>query len=421
MDEVDGMGGNEDRGGVQELIRLIKASAVPIICICNDRQHTKIRSLANHCFDLRLRRPQKGTIARRAMDVARREGLALDGNAADLLVESVGNDIRQVLNCLQMWRRNSSTVSYMDMKSRIWQVEKDSILRMTAFDGVRSILDPKDQTLFQRQDSFFLDYSLVPLLVQQNYVDSIQSCHEMGDKSTRMSAASEALSDCDLIDSMLRRDQNWSLLPFQAVMTVRVGTHTRGGLGFPKFPEWLGKNSTGNKRRRLLGDLAMHLSSAVSGGQEAVRLNYAPVLRRRLVSPLLQKGAEGVQETIAMLDEYGMSREDLFETLPELQLPGYGEDLDKIDSKTKSAFTRKYNQGVHRSQAIAGAAQAGTGKKRKVSTAPEDLVDGDEAGEEEPEEDNDVSQFVAKKKGKGAAKSKKAGGEAKPRTKKKKA
>jgi replication factor C subunit 1 len=53
MDEVDGMSGNEDRGGVQELIALIKSSRIPIICICNDRNHQKIRSLSNYCFDLR--------------------------------------------------------------------------------------------------------------------------------------------------------------------------------------------------------------------------------------------------------------------------------------------------------------------------------------------------------------------------------
>ena len=48
MDEVDGMSGNEDGGGIGELIALIKSSLVPIICIFNDRQHSKIRSLANH-------------------------------------------------------------------------------------------------------------------------------------------------------------------------------------------------------------------------------------------------------------------------------------------------------------------------------------------------------------------------------------
>lgn len=42
MDEVDGMGGS-DRGGIQELILLIKKSKVPIMAICNDRQHQKIR------------------------------------------------------------------------------------------------------------------------------------------------------------------------------------------------------------------------------------------------------------------------------------------------------------------------------------------------------------------------------------------
>ena len=31
MDEVDGMAGNEDRGGVAELINLIKATKVPML------------------------------------------------------------------------------------------------------------------------------------------------------------------------------------------------------------------------------------------------------------------------------------------------------------------------------------------------------------------------------------------------------
>lgn len=35
MDEVDGMSGG-DRGGMQELIALIKSTRVPIICIAND-------------------------------------------------------------------------------------------------------------------------------------------------------------------------------------------------------------------------------------------------------------------------------------------------------------------------------------------------------------------------------------------------
>lgn len=73
MDEVDGMSGG-DRGGMQELYSLIKAtkvwkriqllerlfpdwkSQVPIICICNDRSSPKVKTLANYCIDLRFRR-----------------------------------------------------------------------------------------------------------------------------------------------------------------------------------------------------------------------------------------------------------------------------------------------------------------------------------------------------------------------------
>jgi len=72
MDEVDGMSGNADRAGVffsfifhnylffflLFLIIIFKRTRVPIICICNDCQSRKIRSLANYCFDLRFQRPR---------------------------------------------------------------------------------------------------------------------------------------------------------------------------------------------------------------------------------------------------------------------------------------------------------------------------------------------------------------------------
>lgn len=55
LDEIDGMSGG-DRGGVAEIIKYIKKTKVPIICICNDRMSPKVRSLANHCLDLKFRR-----------------------------------------------------------------------------------------------------------------------------------------------------------------------------------------------------------------------------------------------------------------------------------------------------------------------------------------------------------------------------
>lgn len=56
MDEVDGMSAG-DRGGVADLIQTIHSTKVPIIAICNDKYHQKLKSLRNHCMELEFRWP----------------------------------------------------------------------------------------------------------------------------------------------------------------------------------------------------------------------------------------------------------------------------------------------------------------------------------------------------------------------------
>ena len=51
-------------------------------------------------------------------------------------------------------------------------------------------------------------------------------------------------------------------------------------------------------------------------------------------------------------------------------------------AQTKTAFTRKYNTGSHKSQALG--AEQGVGKKRKKA-----FVAGNEFGEDEEESDDD--------------------------------
>ena len=108
----------------------------------------------------------KITIRKRMMDIARKEGMNIEDNAMDTLIESVGNDIRQVLNALQMISRSKSKVSirYSDMKERIKTISKDSILRMTPFTGVQEVFNRK-KPFNRRYESFFVDYSLIPLMV----------------------------------------------------------------------------------------------------------------------------------------------------------------------------------------------------------------------------------------------------------------
>ncbi|EYB95115.1 hypothetical protein Y032_0163g3461 [Ancylostoma ceylanicum] len=92
MDEVDGMSGTEDRAGVAELIQIIKDTKIPIICICNDRQHPKIRSLANHCFDVRFPKPRVEQIRARLMSIACQEKVKISKEELDQMIEMSGKN-----------------------------------------------------------------------------------------------------------------------------------------------------------------------------------------------------------------------------------------------------------------------------------------------------------------------------------------
>jgi replication factor C subunit 1 len=274
MDEVDGMGGS-DRGGISELIKIIKISKIPIICICNDRQSPKVRGLANNCYDLRVKRPTKGQIASRLVSVAGLEGLEVDLNAAEMLVEQSGNDIRQALNTLQMWASSGNGgMTYSAAKQGLSRIEKDKVLRQSPFDACLTILNggKNGQSSWdERYNSFFIDYSLVPLLVQQNYVDSAKSGifrdPQLDDvkKMELLSGAADACSDLDMIGSMIRgQDQHWELLPAQAVLSLKVGHKITGFQAFPSFPAWLGKYSSTTKKNRLTKEIVHHTALSIS-------------------------------------------------------------------------------------------------------------------------------------------------------------
>jgi replication factor C subunit 1 len=115
MDEVDGMSAG-DRGGSAALIQIIKSSKIPIICICNERSSPKIRSLANHCLDLRVRRPTAQQVENRISAIAKLEGLSVESNVVSELVQTTGADIRQILNILSTYRLTSNRMTYDDSK-----------------------------------------------------------------------------------------------------------------------------------------------------------------------------------------------------------------------------------------------------------------------------------------------------------------
>lgn len=403
MDEVDGMSAG-DRGGVADLIKTIAKSKIPIIAICNDKYSQKLRSLRNHCMMLDFKKPMVQQIAKRMMEIAAKEGLAINQSTMEALVQSAnGGDIRLILGQLQMVRLRARSLTYDQVKSGGAGTAKD--LEMSPFEAARRLLDSdacSGLSLADQIELVFQDADLVPLLVQENYLNHRPRI--AANDSARMACiakAAEGFSAGDVANRSVRQYQNWALMPFAAAMgTVNPATYCRGaretfGLypteqNFPRFTMWLGNNSSQGKQKRLLGELHTRMlsSEAVECDRTAVRLSYLPVLRTALTKPLVEKGKEGIPEVLELMKDYCISREDYdfitSVTSFKTKAPWGADPYKPIETAVKTAFTRAFN-AQHLMPKTGFAMEEGKKKKGKGKGSAA------AAGDEEDDEENGLN------------------------------
>uniref|UniRef100_A0A8D3DLY4 Replication factor C subunit 1 n=1 Tax=Scophthalmus maximus TaxID=52904 RepID=A0A8D3DLY4_SCOMX len=393
MDEVDGMAGNEDRGGIQEMIGLIRSSKIPIICMCNDRNHQKIRSLANYCFDLRFQRPRVEQIKGAMMSLAFKEGIKIPPPALNEIILASNQDVRQVIHNLSMWSAKDKVMTYDQCKSDAASARKD--MKLGPFDVCRKVFvsgeDTSHMSLIDKSDLFFHDYSLAPLFVQENYLH-VRPAAAGGDLKSHLvllSKTADSISDGDLVDRQIRSRQNWSLLPTQAIYaSVLPGELMRGYMSqFPTFPSWLGKNSSTSKHSRIVQELASHMSLKTLSSRQAVNLDYLHYLRQALLSPLQRLGAEGASQAVQLLDNYHLIKEDVDSIMEISVWGGQADPYSKLDSKVKAAFTRAYNKEVHLTpyslQTVKKGRRGGAGGESEQGG--EDVDNGQQESEDEGE------------------------------------
>ncbi|XP_060066245.1 replication factor C subunit 1-like [Ylistrum balloti] len=353
MDEVDGMAGNEDRGGLQELVSLIKGSRIPVICMCNDRNHQKMRTLSNYCFDLRFQRPRVEQIKAAMMSIAFKEGLKIPPPALNEIILAANHDVRQVIHNMSMWTAGNKSLTYEQAKEDSSRARKD--MKMGPFDVCRKVFvggeETANMTLIDKSDLFFHDYSFGPLFVQENYINVVPYAAR-GNAAKHLSLlarTAHSISDGDLVDKAIRSRMAWNLLPTQAMYSsVIPGEFMRGS--FPQmvsFPTWLGQNSSRGKTDRILQETRTHMRLRISGDKRSLNMDYLPYMRHSLTLPLVTRESEGVPEVISLMEEYDIIKEDYDNILEISKWPNSDDPLKHLSTKTKSAFTRTYNKGVH--------------------------------------------------------------------------
>jgi len=253
---------------------------------------------------------------------------------------------------------------------------------------------------------YFVDSSLTPLLVQENYLTAIgaggPAPQQQMQALNRAASAAEAIAQADVIGTRIVREQQWGLAPVHGVMScAKPGWHAAGHIGQLKFPSWLGRNSTFIKRQRLLREVSSHIQPHISGSRAEIRASYLAGLRRPLVRGLETRGADAIDDTIELMDQYSLTKDD-FDTILEMQLSANGvPEGNNIPSNVKAGLTRQYNKTHLAAQKLSkGSAGGGVGGRFN-----EDGIAVDDDPEDEEDVDEDDKLLTAKPK-KPAAKGK---------------
>ena len=318
MDEVDGLSGGGERGGIGDLADLIRKSNVPIVCITNQLP-PKLKPLQNACQVIKFHRPVKSTIATALLGIVKKEGLTVTKAELEGMCETSGNDIRSILNRLQF-------------DGKVKHGEKDAMLRLDLFSATQRLIGNKRLSITEAEDLVYVDYGMVPLMVQEGYLGASRGSLEDA------AAAAEEISFGDLINQRLWRTQDWSLLPHVVHSTVAAARTVQGPAPFQIFPQLLGKNSKRAKHRRLLEEVGRVRHQSV----RSMRLYELEPMEKILLQPL-QKEKPDIKGAIQRMDAVHLTRDHLVENIAEnLFYP------TEISTKVKTAFTREYNKG-HRS------------------------------------------------------------------------
>lgn len=122
------------------MLAIIKSSKIPIICICNDRQHPKMRTLANYCFDLRFYKPRLEQVRAAMASICFKEGIKITNELLDQIIVACNYDIRQCLYNLSVWSSNNK--NFVSSKSTSIDIEKAiKDVKMNPFEACKQVVE----------------------------------------------------------------------------------------------------------------------------------------------------------------------------------------------------------------------------------------------------------------------------------------
>ncbi len=245
FDELDGLTGREDRGGVGAIIKVVKQAQCPIILIANNAYDPRLSSLRFYCLLIQFKKPHVRSVAKRLRQICQREGIEPKEEALQFIAQRSQGDVRSAINDLQALAQGKKQLTYEDVSWLAYRDRKDAIfnvLRLIFYskscDAAKSAVDMAD-----------VDHNMLFEWIYENMPYHLRDLEDLA-------RAMESLAIADLYRSRIRQTRNWKLTRYvidfmtAGVAVAREKTEPAGFVPL-RFPERIKMLSRTKKERQI--------------------------------------------------------------------------------------------------------------------------------------------------------------------------
>jgi replication factor C large subunit len=230
LDELDGLTGTSDRGGVKATIDVVKTAQCPIVLIANNAYDPRFAYLRNYCFLVEFKKPPTGEVMKRLKHICTSEGIKADDDALKFIAQRSEGDVRSAVNDLQALAQGKSKLTFEDVSWLGYRDRQDSI-----FNVLRMIIYGRTcASAKQAAGMADVDIDMLFEWIYENVPEHLTDPHDLAQ-------AMEALSMADVYRGRIRATRDWGLTRYvvdfatAGVAMARQNTETRGWIPF-KFP-----------------------------------------------------------------------------------------------------------------------------------------------------------------------------------------
>ena len=202
LDEVDGIAGNEDRGGVSAIIKIVEEARVPVIMAANDPDIDKLRPLKKVCLLIRFHQIRIPLIIALLQKICLLEHVKAEFEALERIAQNSKGDVRSAINDLQSLSEENHVLTLQDtmtLSSRNKDISMDETLR--GFFSAKSVAEAS--SLLSRSS---VDYDDFLISVSDNLPRRYTNPEELA-------AAYDFVSQADVFRGRIGTE-HWHLLKY---------------------------------------------------------------------------------------------------------------------------------------------------------------------------------------------------------------